>query len=143
MSSETQPQPATRDELVDTDVVCRYLLNDHPASLSARARQLIESARLLRVSILTLAEAAHVLRAVYHRTPEQIASALILLLERQNVESHEVDTDLAISALELTRGSRRVSVPDALLWALARAARGRVWSFDRAFPPHGIELREP
>jgi hypothetical protein len=30
------PPPAAAD-LVDTDVLCRYLLNDHPASSSRRA----------------------------------------------------------------------------------------------------------
>jgi predicted nucleic acid-binding protein len=109
-------------DLLDTDVLCRYLLNDYPADLSARCGQIIESEQSFRVSLLTLAEVAHVLRSVYHRSPEQIAAALILLLERENIETHEIDTYLAIEALELTRPSRRVSVPDALLWALAREA---------------------
>lgn len=130
-------------DLLDTDVICRYLLNDHPDSLSARAARLIESDQPLRVSILTLAEAAHVLRSVYTRSPEQIATALILLLERANIESCEVETDLAAEALELTRGSRRVSVSDALLWALARTLGARIRSFDRRFPREGIAVKEP
>src|SRR4051812_16986270 len=106
--------------LVDTDVLCRYLLDDYPGSLSRQAAALIESPQRLMISILTLAEAAHVLRSVYARSPEQIAAALILFLDRDNVEACEIDTDLAIEAMELTRASRRASVPDALLWALAR-----------------------
>jgi predicted nucleic acid-binding protein len=141
--NEEAPTQPSIPALVDTDVLCRYLLNDYPDSLSARAAQLIESEQPLRVSILTLAEAAHVLRSVYGRSGDQIAGALILLLERQNVESFEVITDLAIAALELTRPSGRVSFPDALLWAVARSADLRVRSFDRRFPRDGIDLREP
>jgi predicted nucleic acid-binding protein len=128
---------------VDTDVLCRYLLNDHPASSSRRAAARIESPQPLVVSILTLAEVAHVLRSVYGRSPEQIAAALILLLDRENIESCEVETDLAIEALELMRASRRVSVPDALLWALARKMGSRVRTFDRRFPTDGITVAEP
>src|SRR5213593_4426188 len=94
---------------LDTDVLCRYLLNDHPESRSARAAQLIEHTSPLRISLLTLAEVAHVLRTVYRRSPAQIAVSLIRLLQRENVETYEVVTELAIEALEMTHPSRRVS----------------------------------
>jgi predicted nucleic acid-binding protein len=130
-------------EFLDTDVICRYLMNDH-AELSPRAARLIDSDRLLRISLLTLAEVAHVLRLIYKRTAAQIAGALTQLLDRENISTHEVDTDLAIEALELTQPSRRVSVPDPMLWALAYSAPpARIWSFDRHFPTSGIDLREP
>ena len=34
-------------DLLDTNVICRYLLNDHPGTMSARAAALIESAQPL------------------------------------------------------------------------------------------------
>ena len=142
----TGPDPTPGQEpveLLDTSVLCRYLLNDHPGTLSARAAQLIESDQPFQVSILVLAEAAHVLRAVYARTPQEIAEALILLLERENMAVAEVATDRVIEALEMTAPGRRVSVPDALLWALAGERDARVWTFDRRFPSAGIEVREP
>lgn len=144
MTGETpaSPPPGPLD-LLDADVLCRYLLNDHPGTLSTRAAHLIESDASFHVSILTLAEVAHVLRSVYARSPEQIATALILLLERQNLATAEIDAEIAVEALELTRQSRRVSVPDALLWALARARGSRVRSFDRQFPQQGIQVKEP
>ena len=124
-SNDPQPRRPDGDqdltpevEFLDSDVICRYLVNDH-VEHSPRAARLIDSDRLLWISILTLAEVAHVLRSVYQRTPEQIADGLIQLLERENIAAHELDTDLAIGALELTRPSRRISVPDALLWATA------------------------
>jgi predicted nucleic acid-binding protein len=132
-----------RVEFLDSDVICRYLTNDDP-QLSLRAAALIDSERPLRISILILAEVAHVLRSFYRRPPEQVAGALIRLLERENIEAHEVDTDVAIEALELTRPSRRVSVPDALLWATAQVVPpARIWTFDERFPGHGIETAAP
>jgi predicted nucleic acid-binding protein len=135
--------PLPTGDLVDTDVICRYLLNDYPGASSQQAADLIESSQPLIVSILTLAEVTHVLRSVYARSPCQIAEALILLLDRENVETYEVETDLAIQALEITRGSRRVSVPDGLLWALARKTGARVRTFDRQFPQDGIVVAPP
>ena len=83
------------------------------------------------------------LRSVYLRSPEAIAAALTQLLERENIDAHEIATEVAIAALEMTRSSRRVSVPDALLWALARASGHSVRSFDRRFPRIGITIEEP
>lgn len=135
--------PAPRTEFLDSDVICRYLVNDHP-ELSPRAARLIDSSRPLRISILTLAEVAHVLRSFYQRTPDEVAHGLIQLLERENIITHELDTDLAIEAIDMTRPSRRISIPDALLWATAQpAAPARVWSFDRRFPDDGLELAVP
>jgi len=132
-----------RTEFLDANLICRYLTDDHP-ELSPRAAALIDSDHQLRISLLMLAEAAQVLRSFYRRAPDQIADALIRLLERSNIRVHEVDTDHAIQALQLTRPSRRISVPHALLWAIAQAATpALVWSFDRKFPREGIDLVEP
>ena len=58
-------------------------------------------------------------------------------------EGHAVP-EVLLSGLELCRPSGRVSVPDALIWAMARAQPPSVvYTFDRRFPAEGIELREP
>src|SRR2546427_731835 len=94
----TKGQVTIEKSVLDADVVCRYLLNDHPETLSARASRLIDSEQPLKIAILTLAEAAHMLRSVYGRSPDQIASALVLLLERENVTVYEVETETVIEA---------------------------------------------
>src|SRR5579883_1687877 len=99
--SQADPQPDW--EFLDSDVICRYLLNDHPANLSRRAARAIESGNSYHISILILAEVAHVLRSVYSRSPADIAGALIQLLERENIAAHEIETEIAIEAMELTR----------------------------------------
>ncbi len=130
-------------DFLDANPVLRYLIEDNPPQ-TARARALIESDRPLRISLLTLAEVGYVLTRVYRLERATVVDALISLLDRENVQVHEIETDLAIQALRLCRPSGRVNFADALLWALARAAApARVWSFDERFPADGIELRQP
>ncbi len=121
----------------------RYLIEDNPPR-TAWARTLIESDRRLWISILTLAEVGYVLTRVYRVARADAVDALIELLDRANVQVHEIETDLAIQALRFFRPSGRVNFAGALLRAVARtAAPARVWSFDVRFPPDGIELRQP
>lgn len=135
--------PVQMIELLDANVICRYLADDHPEH-SERAARLIESDRPLRVSVLVLAETAHVLRRGYGHPQEAVVKALIELLQREHLDVHEVDTDRAIEALHRCLPSGRVSVPDALLWATARdAAPARVWTFDQRFPREDIACEEP
>lgn len=130
-------------ELLDANPVLRYLVEDNPQQ-TAQARALIESERSLRLSILTLAEISYVLTRVYRLDRADVVDSLVALLNRANVEVHEVDTGLAVQALRLCRPSGRVNFADALLWAVARtAAPSRVWSFDERFPSTGIEVRHP
>lgn len=130
-------------EFLDANPVLRYLLADHPDQL-ARSRTLIESERRFRLSIVTLTEVAYVLTRVAGVPRADAVDALIALLERENVDMHEIDTDLAVQALSLCRPGGRVNFGDAMLWAVARSApAARVWTFDERFPADGIELRRP
>ena len=130
-------------EFLDTNTLVRYLTRDD-AAMAGRAAALIDSDRRLRLSVLILAEAGFVLRRVYGIAREAVIDGLIHLLNRSNIETHEIDTDLAIQALRLCRPSGRVNFTDALLWAVARAsAPARVWSFDERFPVNGIEVQRP
>jgi predicted nucleic-acid-binding protein len=155
MSTEPEDRPSAAGEtsglveFLDTNTVVRYLVRDD-AGMAKRAAALIESDRSLRISVLILAEIGFVLTRVYRIDREQVVDTLINLLNRENIETHEVEVDLAIQALRLCRPSGRVNYADALLWAVARAAApasggnpSRVWSFDERFPADGIELRQP
>jgi predicted nucleic acid-binding protein len=138
--------PLDRDptfDFLDTNPVLRYLLGDHPDHF-ARSQALIESDRPFRLSIVTLAEAAYVLTRVAGVSRPDALDTLVDLLNRENIRTHEVDTDVAIRALRQCRPSGRVNFADAMLWAVARvAAPARVWTFDEYFPEDGIEARRP
>lgn len=134
---------AVSAEFLDTNPVVRYLVGDEPG-LAARATLLIESDRRLRLSLVTLAEIGFVLTRAYGIDRARVVDTLVDLLNRENLEVHEVSTDVAVQALRLCRPSGRVNFGDAMLWALARSlAPARVWTFDRRFPADGIECREP
>lgn len=134
---------ATGLDFLDANPVLRYLLADHPDHY-ARSRVLIESERHFRLSVLTLAEVAYVLTRTVGISREDTVDTLVELLNRANIDTHEVETDLAIRALYLCRPSGRVNFADALLWASANAAKPTtVWTFDEQFPVDGIEVRRP
>lgn len=138
-----EPGESSPLEFLDTNTLARYLIRDNPA-MTERAAALIDSDRSLRISVLVLAEAGYLLTSFYRIERARAVDALIDLLNRENIEAHEIATDVAIQALRLCQPSRRVSFADALLWAVARSvAPARVWSFDTRFPTDGIELREP
>jgi predicted nucleic-acid-binding protein len=59
---------------VDTNVIIRYLTNDHPQQ-SPRARRLVDGQNIW-VPTTVLLETEWVLRSVYRYTPAQIAVAL-------------------------------------------------------------------
>ena len=130
-------------EFLDTNAVTRYLLRDHPTH-PPRARGLIESERRLRISIVTLAEVGYILTRVGGVSRAEAVDTMVDLLNRENIEVHEVPTELAVQALGLCRPSGRVNFGDAMLWAVARSASpARVWTFDERFPSAGVEVRQP
>ena len=129
-------------EFLDADVVIRYLTDD-PPDLGERAAALIEGEVQLTLSPLILTEVASVLTGVYRRERALVVSALIDLIQRENLSVHGVATEVAMEALELCRSSERVDFADALLWAEARSTNGSVHSFAATFPDEGIELRRP
>jgi predicted nucleic acid-binding protein len=130
-------------EFLDANPILRYLLND-VSEHAPRARALIESERRFRVSVVTLVEVAFVLLRTYRTPREQIVDALVELLNRENIEAHEIDTVLAIEALMLCRPSGRVNFGDAMLWATAHSsAPARVWTFDANFPGDEVEVLAP
>jgi predicted nucleic acid-binding protein len=127
--------------LLDTSFLVRYLSDDPPA-LAERATAVIDSDTAVSVSAVALAETAHLLRSVYRFPQEQIVGALLEIVQKENVQPLGLDRATVVEALHLCRPSGRVSVPDALIWAEARASgAGAVYSFDLRFPEMGIDVR--
>jgi predicted nucleic acid-binding protein len=130
-------------DFLDANPVLRYLLGDDTEHLE-RSRALIESERHFRISIVTLAEIAYVLTRVAGISRADSVDALAELLNRENIQTHEVETDVAIRALRLCRQSGQVNFGDAMLWAVVRSVEGAgVWTFDEHFPSSELEVRRP
>jgi predicted nucleic acid-binding protein len=130
-------------DFLDTSVTVRYLTGDPPA-MAVRAAQLIESSTALCLTETAIGETAFVLRRIYGLSRVEVVDLLVDLLQRGNLRVHNLDKEIAITALLRCRPSGRVSIGDALIWAAARCAGSSVvYSFDRRFPADEIELREP
>lgn len=109
-----QEEGSSPTEFLDTNPVVRYLVRDHP-DLATRATALLESARRLFLSVVTVAEIGFVLVSTYRIARERVVDALIDLLNRENIDTYEVPTEVAIQALRFCRPSGRVNFGDAML----------------------------
>jgi predicted nucleic-acid-binding protein len=133
---------------VDTSVVVRYLTGDDPVR-SPAATVVIEVAAPRAISIITILEAAHLLRSEYHHDRSNIASALIDLVSRRNIVVADCDKDHVLRWLEAWRDGAADSIGDALIAASMSATDAEaIITFDRGFPtgpwsvltgPHAID----
>ena len=129
-----------RADFVDTNVLVRYLTGE-PSELAERAVEILDDPEPLTLSELVLVETAYVLESVYGVARARIVDALIELVQRRNLRPLHLSKAQICEALELCRPSGRVSFTDALIWAQAREAGAeRIYSFDRRFPDHGVEI---
>ena len=129
-------------DLVDTNLLVRYLTGEPPVQSEAAAR-VLDGEAPIAIAPLILAETAYVLRSVYGVSREGVVAALVDLVQRVNVEVLGVETSLVVQALELCRASGRVSFADAMLWAQARHLNETVWTFDKNFPREGLQIQRP
>jgi predicted nucleic-acid-binding protein len=102
---------------VDTNLLVRLLARDDAAQVKA-AEMFVEQGAW--VSHLVLAETLWVLDAVYERTPAQLAKAIDLLLNHQNLTLQ--DADVVASALASFRARPSVGFSDRLVLEIARKA---------------------
>lgn len=102
---------------VDANVLVRLLARDDPAQV-ARADAFIGAGAW--VSHLVLAETIWVLEWVYERTPSQLAAALSLLLEHQNLMLQDADTVTA--AIGSFKAKPGLGFSDCLVLEIARKA---------------------
>ena len=129
------------DAFLDTSVVIRYLTGE-PPEMAANAQQIINRARRLKITDITLMESAHVLRTQYSATREDVVDGLLDLVGKDDISVYGIDDELVIEALLMCRPSNRISIADAMIWAAARSAGSRIiYTFDQRFPDEGLELR--
>lgn len=128
---------------VDTSVVVRYLVGA-PADQAARAASLIDGDAEIGISILVLAETAHVLRSNYEISRADIVAGLIELVTRGNVAPLEISKSDVIDALVRARAFESSPVTDALIAASARTNGAlSVYTFDRKFGRLGAVVAAP
>lgn len=119
--------------ILDTNILVRFLRNDHPTMSAAAAELFLQSASGkvdLYLDPTVVAEAAFVLTSFYKQRPSAVADALRDLITgcRLKVPMEEVTLD----ALERFK-SQTVDFPDALVAAIAAHQGVPVASFDRDF----------
>jgi len=102
---------------LDTNAVVRLLVRDD--AKQARAAEEF-SASGAWVSHLVLAETSWVLEARYERSAEQIATAVEMLLNHNNLTLQ--DADVVLCALERFRERPKVGFSDCLVLEIARKA---------------------
>ena len=114
---------------VDTNVLVRLVVRDDADQVRA-AEEFIASGAW--VSHLVLAETLWVLDAVYERTPEQIATAVDMLLNHQHLTVQ--DSDVVAAAIESFRRRPSLGFSDCLVLEIARkVGHLPLGTFDRDF----------
>jgi predicted nucleic acid-binding protein len=129
---------------LDTSVVVRYLVGT-PAAQARRAARLIDDdATDCGVSIVALAECAHVLKTQYEVAQLDIIEALIGFVQRANVHVVDLPADVLVETLVRARDLPGRPIPDALIVAASSAAGALpLATFDRGQRRYGIETRDP
>lgn len=134
LSSETSAPSVATEVLLDTNVLLRHLLQDHPEHSPASTALLerIESGVLAGwITPMAVAEMVWVLSgSTYGLTRHDIRDGLSALLEIPGLRV--VDHRALLRALELY-ASLNIAFNDAYHGAIAGATGGVVYSFDRDF----------
>lgn len=129
---------------LDTSVVVRYLVGT-PEAQARRAAALIDDVDAqFGVSLVTLAECAHVLRSQYRIDQRDIIDALIGLIQRENILVLGVRADILVEQLVRARGLPGRPIPDAMIVASTVAAGALpLATFDRDQRRYGIATQAP
>lgn len=122
-----------RRYLVDTNVLLRFLLDDH-REFSPAARELFEEAAqgeaLLVFSDVAVAEAVWVLTSHYKIDSHKVAQTLMSLLTRKGIRCSNLE--ILLETLELV-GQTACDFLDCYLAAEGKASGDTVATFDRDF----------
>ena len=129
---------------VDTSVIVRYLVGS-PATQARRAAALIDDEDTeIGISLVALAECAHVLRTQYGVEQRDIIDSLIGLIQRENVRVLGLRTDILVELLVRARALPGRPIPDAMIVASTVAADALpLATFDRDQRRYGIAVRQP
>ena len=112
---------------VDTNVLVRLITRDDDRQVESAEAFVAKGAWVCH---LVLAETSWVLDSVYDRTPEQIAKAIAMLLDHNELTIQ--DRDVVEAALGKFRKNKRVSFSDILILEIARKhGHLPLGSFDR------------
>jgi predicted nucleic acid-binding protein len=123
---------------LDTSYIVRYLTRD-PPEMAEKAGQVIDGDETVILSEMVLVETVYVLSSVYSVPRDEIVDSLIDLIQRANLRLATLPKVNVLEALQLCRGSGRVSFTDALLWAQAvHMGAARIYTFDRRFPSRRV-----
>ena len=119
---------------LDTNVILRYLLNDHPDQ-SPRVQARLAGEESFTVPAHILVEVAVVLEKVYALSRAQLVPALSAFVAQSNLAVSGLNKPLVLAALNLCQPSKRVGFADAFLWAEAmQSESATVLTFDQRFP---------
>ena len=129
---------------VDTSILVRYLVGT-PIGQARRAAALIDDdGQDIGVSLVALAECAHVLRTQYGVAGADVIESLIGLVQRENVRVLGLRTDLLVEMLVRARSMPGHPIPDAMIVAATMAGDALpLATFDRDQARYGIAVREP
>lgn len=120
-------------QLLDANVLIRFLANDHPQQ-STKARQLIEKSAQGKISLwlsdICIAEVIWTLTSFYQVDRKQIANWLKTVVQNPGIELE--DENLMLAALENYQ-KFNMDFIDAYHAAVAAARHWPVASFDRDF----------
>lgn len=112
-------------EIVDANVVLRYLLKDHK-EFYKRSKQVLED-RSIKLPYEVIAEIVYVLEKVYEVPREKIKEALRTLLDYQNIAIP--DEDVLYEALEIYE-SENIDFVDSLLAGYKCVQHYQIHTFD-------------
>lgn len=128
---------------LDTSVIVRYLVGT-PEAQARRAAALIDGDEVCAISLVALAEAAHVLRTQYDVAQRDIIGALTALIQRENIRLLGIRTEHVISALLRARDLPGRPITDALIVAASLAGDAiPLATFDRGQAKYGVATRLP
>jgi predicted nucleic-acid-binding protein len=112
---------------VDTHVLIRLITRDDTRQTTAAETFIAKGAW---VSVLALTEATWVLEAVYKRSASELATAITMLLNHQDLTLQDAST--VAEALDLFRARPNLGFSDCLMLQLARnAGHLPLGTFDR------------
>ncbi len=128
----------------DTSVLVRYLVGT-PDTQARQAAKLIDDDDLeIGIAPVALAECAHVLRTQYEVPARDVIDSLIDLVQRENIRTLGVSTELVVQHLVLARSMPGRPIPDALIVAAAVASGAEsLATFDQDQRRYGIPIRRP
>jgi predicted nucleic-acid-binding protein len=116
----------------DTNLLVRMIVRDDPAQARAAEAFVAKGAW---VSHLVLAETLWVLDAVYERSPEQLVTAVEMLLNHKHLTIQ--DSEVVAAALELFRRRPSLGFSDFLVLEIARkAGHLPLGTFDKTLAKH-------